>query len=150
MYNFCFSCAFVFASKINYNIYNHILQWFLLLNISQSENNIQTRWYAPSVLHVFSSIKKPCFKIFYPFIICTSHQHNIDHMGTFQVYWWRNTSGASLCVITGTNGHLSRTDLRISSVTDTVASDTYSLNENLKHNTRHWNEWTFIRRYIYK
>jgi hypothetical protein len=27
----------------------------------------------------------------------------------FQLYWWRNISGALPCIISGTNGHLSRT-----------------------------------------
>jgi hypothetical protein len=30
-------------------------------------------------------------------------------MATFQLYWLRKTSGALLCIISGTNGHLSRT-----------------------------------------
>jgi hypothetical protein len=39
----------------------------------------------------------------------TSHRHSIGHIATFQLYWWRRTSGALLCIISGTNGHLSRT-----------------------------------------
>jgi hypothetical protein len=39
----------------------------------------------------------------------TLHQHKISHMTTFQLYWWRKTSGALPCIISGTNGHLSRT-----------------------------------------
>jgi hypothetical protein len=30
-------------------------------------------------------------------------------MVTFQLYWWMKTSGAPLYIISGTNGHLSRT-----------------------------------------
>jgi hypothetical protein len=39
----------------------------------------------------------------------TSHQHSIGHMATLQLYWWRKTSDALPCIISGTNGHLSRT-----------------------------------------
>jgi hypothetical protein len=31
----------------------------------------------------------------------TSHKHSISHMGTFQFFWWKKTSGALLCVISG-------------------------------------------------
>jgi hypothetical protein len=30
-------------------------------------------------------------------------------MATFQLFWWRKTSGALPCIISGTNGHLTRT-----------------------------------------
>jgi hypothetical protein len=33
----------------------------------------------------------------------------IGHMATFQLYWWRKTSGALPCINSGTNGHMSRT-----------------------------------------
>jgi hypothetical protein len=39
----------------------------------------------------------------------TSHRHSIGHVATFQLYWWKKTSGAPPCIISGTNGHLSRT-----------------------------------------
>jgi hypothetical protein len=31
-----------------------------------------------------------------------SHRHSIGHSATFQLYWWRKTSGALPCTITGT------------------------------------------------
>jgi hypothetical protein len=34
---------------------------------------------------------------------------SIGHIATFQLYWWRKTSGALPCIISGTDGHLSRT-----------------------------------------
>ena len=37
-----------------------------------------------------------------------SHQHRKCYMATFQLYWCRKTSCASLCIISGTSGHLSR------------------------------------------
>jgi hypothetical protein len=39
----------------------------------------------------------------------TSHRHSIEHIATFQLYLCRNTSGALPCIISGTNGHFSRT-----------------------------------------
>ena len=42
-----------------------------------------------------------CFCLF----VClgfTSHRHFIGHMATFQLYWWRKTSGALPCNISGT------------------------------------------------
>jgi hypothetical protein len=42
----------------------------------------------------------------------TSYRYNIGHMATFQLYWWRNTSGEIPCIISGTNGHLNRTNER--------------------------------------
>jgi hypothetical protein len=39
----------------------------------------------------------------------TSHQQSTGHMATFQLYWWRKTSGTPLYIISGTNRHLSRT-----------------------------------------
>jgi hypothetical protein len=38
-----------------------------------------------------------------------SHWHSIGHIATFQLYWCRKISGALPCIISGTNGHLSRT-----------------------------------------
>jgi IS1 family transposase len=29
----------------------------------------------------------------------TSHRHNIGHIATFKLYWWRKTSGALPCII---------------------------------------------------
>jgi hypothetical protein len=39
----------------------------------------------------------------------TSHRHSIGPFATFQLYWWRKTSGALPCIISGPNGHSSRT-----------------------------------------
>ena len=33
----------------------------------------------------------------------------VDYTATFQLYWWRKTSGAPPCIIPGMSGHLSRT-----------------------------------------
>jgi hypothetical protein len=41
-----------------------------------------------------------------------SHRHSIGHIATFQLYWWRNTSDALSCFISGTNGHLSKNHRR--------------------------------------
>ena len=38
-----------------------------------------------------------------------SHQHRKGYMATFQRYWWRKTSDAPQCIISGTSEHLSRT-----------------------------------------
>ena len=37
------------------------------------------------------------------------HQYCNGYMATFQLYWWRKTSGAPLCIISGMSRHLSRT-----------------------------------------
>jgi hypothetical protein len=34
---------------------------------------------------------------------------NIGHLATFQLYCWRKAPGALPCIISGKNGHLSRT-----------------------------------------
>jgi hypothetical protein len=39
----------------------------------------------------------------------TSHRHSIGHLATFQLYWWRKTSGTPPSMLLGTNGLLSRT-----------------------------------------
>jgi hypothetical protein len=34
----------------------------------------------------------------------TSHRHSIGHLATCQLYWWRMTSGALLCIIQARTG----------------------------------------------
>jgi hypothetical protein len=38
----------------------------------------------------------------------TWHRHNIGYMATFLLYLKRKTSGAPLCIVSGTNRHLSK------------------------------------------
>ena len=38
-----------------------------------------------------------------------SHQHCKGYMVTFQLYWWKKTSGAPSCIISGKRWHPSRT-----------------------------------------
>jgi hypothetical protein len=39
----------------------------------------------------------------------TPHLQIIGHMATSQLYWWKQTPGALPCMISGKNGHMSRT-----------------------------------------
>ena len=40
--------------------------------------------------------------------VLTLHQHCKGYIATFQLYWWRKTSGAPSCIVSGMSGHLSR------------------------------------------
>jgi hypothetical protein len=55
----------------------------------------------------YSRFWTACFVLFV--LGFTSYRHSIGHIATFQLDWWRKTSGALPCIISGTNGHLSRT-----------------------------------------
>jgi hypothetical protein len=73
--------------------------------------------YFPKREGVHKSSKPRSLKTYLGLFVClfvclsfTSHLHSIGHLATFQLYWWRKTSGALPCVISGTNEHLSRTN----------------------------------------
>jgi hypothetical protein len=62
--------------------------------------------------HFFLESQRLLWQSLVALFVCldfTSHRHSICHMATFQLYWWRKTSGTLPCIILGTNGQLSRT-----------------------------------------
>jgi hypothetical protein len=87
----------------------HVKYWIMLQpllgGLGQAWNN---HYRACNIFNfaVLGFLKGLCLSLFYHwlFVCFTSHRHRIGHISTFQLYWWKKTSGPFQCIISVTNG----------------------------------------------
>jgi hypothetical protein len=106
----------LFQNFFCYHNYWKLRQYKLYINIVTTEHFTY-------ICHLFSLgfdnyVNEIYFDSLFVELGFTSHRHIIGHMATSQPNCWRKTSCAFPCIISGTNGHLSRTtDVPYSSLT---------------------------------
>jgi hypothetical protein len=110
-------------------LYIHNLKIVLAI-FTKSKFTVYHYWYFWGIAMSLSSVSKPyyfkhccchkipesCNQVFFCLFVLlwfTTRRQSIGHMTTFQRYWWRKTSGALSCIISGTNCYLSRTTTNV-------------------------------------
>jgi hypothetical protein len=84
---------------------------------------------------------KCLFDCVFDWVLC--HRHIIGHKATFQLYWWRKTSGALSCIISGTNVQttftVSKTYSRSIIRLDRLALGSCYTRRSCEYHTYNWN-----------
>jgi hypothetical protein len=89
------SSSITLVTKASYNHFCFQQQKLINQIVAWSGSIDVLAWFVPKPRHY------SCLFVWLGF---TSHQHSIDLTATFQLYWWRKTSGALPCFIPAQTG----------------------------------------------